>query len=168
MNNFIFCTLPVFSDWAGIAGLGVGIASLILTLFTFWKVKTIQVVVATMQRKHLFAVRVPEHIKELKLIASRVLAWKLKPPKEADFHMVAESLAKTRNICASIKVYCESDAIFSRQLDPLNELEDLVSSLSGRKGTKLRNKDWNDWYVKLRESTNKIDIFLKDQEARLS
>ncbi|MCL2305045.1 MAG: hypothetical protein FWC43_06840 [Planctomycetaceae bacterium] len=167
MDSLVFCVIPVFSDWVGILGLGIGTVGLVLTLFTFWKVKTIQAVVAMMQRKHLFAVRVPEHVKELKLIASRVLAWKLKPPKDADFHLVAESLAKTRNICVSIKEYCESDAVFSRQFDTLNELEDLVSSLSGRKGTKLRNKDWNDWYVKLRESTNKIDIFLKDQEARL-
>ena len=94
-----------------------------------------------MQRKHLFAVRVPEHVGELRLIASQVLTWKLKPPKDTDSHLVAESHAKIKNICVSIKEYCESDAVFSRQFGPLKELEDLASSLSGRKGAKLRNKD---------------------------
>ena len=163
----IFCTLPVFSDWAGIAGLGVGIASLILTLFTFWKVKTIQAVVATMQRKHLFAVRVPVHVKELKRIAFQVLVWKAKPPKEEDFHLVAESLVKIKNICVSIQEYCESDVVFFQQFSSLKELENLAFRLSERKISKLRDKDWNDWFTKLYESTNKIDLFLKDQETRL-
>jgi len=163
----IFCTLPVFSDWAGIAGLGVGIASLILTLFTFWKVKTIQGVVATMQRKHLFSVRVPKHVEELRLITFQVLAWKAKPPEEADFHLVAESFAKIKSICASIREYCESDAVFSQQFSSLRELENLVFSLSERSVSKLRYKNWHDWYFKLCESTYKIDIYLEDQEARL-
>ena len=158
--------LPIFSDWTGIAGLLVGIAGLTLTLFTFWKVKTIQAVVVVMQRKHLFAVRVPEHIDELKLIVAQVLTWRANPPKE-DFHLIAESLAKIKNICASIKEYCESDVIFSQQFGSLKELNDLASLFLERKNIKLRRKDWNDWYTKLRESIDKVEIILRDQEVKL-
>jgi len=166
MNNFIFCTLPVFSDWAGIAGLGVGIASLILTLLTFWKVRTIQAVVDELQNRNLLRTRLPEILNELNEISNNL--YRL----YSDRRLSREKNAQIQRSVSTVRVHCDD---IKRYLGKNTEQElndagfGALSQLSTLLESQVFDESFNERYRDLLLSlTVKMKSFLREMEVRIS
>ena len=166
MNDFVFCMVPVFSDWIGILGLGVGTAGLILTLFTFWKVKTIQAVVDELQNRHLLRVRVPEILNELKRISDDLFDLNTRTSKafsRKTIDRIQKNISTVRVGCNNIKRY------LGRSNKKYNETG--FSSLESLSALLEEPVLEESFYVRYRNLLSslvaEIESFQKEMEARI-
>ena len=165
----IFCTLPVFSDWIGIIALIIGIAGFVLTLLTFWKVKTIQAVVEELQNRHLLQVRLPEILEELKRVSVELFDLNTWTTEAKTIYRFQNNISTVRVNCNSIKRYLgNNNKMDRRKYDEagFSSLEPLSTLLEEQ--TTIFDESFCVRYRSLlSDLVAEIESFLKEKEAKI-
>lgn len=150
--------IPVVSDWVGIIGLIIGTFGLLITFRTFWKVRTVQSAIEEMKTKHLFQVRLPDHLKELSTLRGFVLrSWRSN--KTVD---VIQDISRVKSICENIQKHSDQE-----HLKNLQPLFDFTLRIQERERHLVSGGEVEDFYKKLTNLINEIQQFLQDQEMAI-
>ncbi len=90
-----------WADISGIVGLVVGVVGLAVTVWTFWKVKSIKGTLDFHKRKRVFKVRLLEHYRELESYALRVSSGAFSR-KNIDVAKIVEIIAALEKLCDNV------------------------------------------------------------------
>ncbi|MDR0337108.1 MAG: hypothetical protein LBI18_08460 [Planctomycetaceae bacterium] len=166
--------LATIADWCGIAGLAVGLISLLLTLLTFWKVQNVKETIEIERQKRILQNRLSEYYNQLVNAQNFISTVYELDMKDADVGRdSAEIMTQLVTIikhCKQIKKYDQLQWLELSDIEELeNKAEIVFSHFSERSPNRKTLKDelWK-FLPKLETVIQNIEEFQKNQIAEFS